>query len=233
MLQNKTTIRGILRWAQKMLISLLVYGVILFLSAGTLRWAAGWAYYGLNFLIQALSAVVLIPRRPEMIADRSEIRAGTKDWDRYLMPGVSVLGPLAIMITAGLDNRFGWSSAVPTALWIASIGVGFVCGMFVTWAMAHNSFFASTVRIQSERNQQVVRSGPYALVRHPGYLGSVLFDLAAPLILNSWWSFLPAGLTIVLIFIRTALEDRTLREELPGYADYAAVVRYRLIPCIW
>ncbi|HEX2953959.1 MAG TPA: isoprenylcysteine carboxylmethyltransferase family protein, partial [Bacillota bacterium] len=105
--------------------------------------------------------------------------------------------------------------------------------MFVLWAMYTNPFFATTVRIQNDRGQTVIQCGPYRLVRHPGYLGSIVFNLASPLALGSWWTFLPALFSIILIMIRTGLEDRTLRTELPGYPKYAATTRYRLFPGIW
>ena len=105
--------------------------------------------------------------------------------------------------------------------------------MFVLWAMASNPFFAATVRIQSERGQEVVSAGPYRLVRHPGYLGALVYNLAIPLVLGSLWTFIPALFTIALLVVRTALEDRTLQAELPGYAAYTAAVRRRLIPGLW
>ncbi len=105
--------------------------------------------------------------------------------------------------------------------------------MFVLWAMASNPFFATTVRIQEERGHAVVNQGPYQFVRHPGYFGSVIYTLTSPLVLNSFWAFIPATLTVILLIIRTGLEDRTLQGELPGYSAYATTTRYRLFPGIW
>jgi protein-S-isoprenylcysteine O-methyltransferase Ste14 len=99
--------------------------------------------------------------------------------------------------------------------------------------MSSNPYFSTTVRIQAERNHAVTNSGPYSLVRHPGYLGAILFDFVAPLALASWWAYLPALLTSVLIIVRTKLEDSTLQRELPGYVEYSASVRYRLFPGVW
>ena len=226
------TTRGIARWAGQIIVSALLAGAILFLSAGRLDWAAGWAFLGLNILTQVLSAVVLIPRQSEMLADRSQVRAGTKGWDRFFTPGILV-GTLAMFLTAGLDARFGWSSPAGAGTWLLGLGLALVCQLFVLWAMASNPFFALTVRIQDERGHTVVSRGPYRLVRHPGYLGSLLYTLVAPLALGSWWTFVPALLTGALIIIRTGLEDRTLQVELPGYADYAGRVRWRLVPGIW
>jgi protein-S-isoprenylcysteine O-methyltransferase Ste14 len=210
-----------------------IFAAVLFISAGRLDWIEGWAYLGLNLLTQVLCALVLIPRRPDLIAERSKTQDGTKAWDRFLAPGMAVLGPLAILITAGLDARYGWSAPIGRGLWESALALGLCCSLFVLWAMESNPFFAATVRIQEDRGHSVVSRGPYRLVRHPGYLGSVIFDLAAPLMLGSWWAILPVLLTIGVIVVRTGLEDRTLHEELPGYREYAVAVPYRLIPGIW
>lgn len=225
--------RGILRWTIQMTFGLLLYGTILFLAAGKVNWIVGWAYLGLNAITQILTTLVLVPRQPGMLAERSQVRQGTKGWDRFLAPAVALIGPLAIMVTAGLDSRFTWSPAVPSEFWLAGLALAFGCQMFVLWAMSSNPFFSTTVRLQTERSHTVTSSGPYSLVRHPGYLGAILFDFAAPLALASWWVFVPALLTNVLILVRTKLEDSTLQRELPGYSEYSALVRYRLFPGIW
>ena len=230
------TTRGILHWARQMIVALLLFGVVLFLAAGKLDWPNGWVYLGLNAFTQILSAIVLIPRRPDMLAERSKVREGTKPWDRILAPAIVIVGTLAVLITAGLDARFGWSasSGAVSGGWFAlGLAAAFASQMFVLWAMASNPFFAATVRIQDDRGQTVTSRGPYALVRHPGYAGALVYNLAIPLVLGSWWTYLPALATIALNILRTALEDRTLQAELPGYKEYAGRVRYRLIPGIW
>ncbi len=230
---NAETRRGILRWAWKMIAMVVVFGAILFASAGRLDWIEGWGYIGLSLFNLLMTAVVLVPKRPDLIAERSEVGAGTKNWDRVLAPAVAMLSPLAIMVTAGLDARFGWSPAIGAGWWALGLVLGAACGAFVVWAMASNPFFSGTVRIQEERGHRVVSGGPYRFVRHPGYLGSVIFNLAAPLALGSLWTYLPALLSIALIVVRTGLEDRTLQAELPGYAKYAESVRCRLVPGLW
>jgi protein-S-isoprenylcysteine O-methyltransferase Ste14 len=227
------TKRGVLRWAGQMIVALISAWVVLFLAAGRLDWTAGWVYLGMNFLTQALSAIVLLPRRPDMLAERSKVREGTKEWDRFYATAIVVFGTLAVLITAGLDARFGWSAPIGNSLWGLVLALAFGSQMFVLWAMAANPFFATTVRIQDERGHHVVSSGPYRLIRHPGYFGSLIYNLAIPLVLASWWTFLPALLTIVLLILRTRLEDRALQAELPGYSAYAAAVHYRLIPGVW
>ncbi len=225
--------RGVLRWAGQMTFALIVFGAILFLTAGRINWVVGWVYLGMNALTQALSAAILIPRRPDMLAERSKVREGTKPWDHVLTPAITLFGTLAVLIVAGLDARFGWTGPFNRGLWGGGLIVAFSSQMFVLWAMDSNPFFAATVRIQSDRNHSVVQNGPYRIVRHPGYLGSLIYNLAIPLALASWWTFIPALLTVILLIIRTVLEDRTLQAELPGYQEYASSARYRLVPGVW
>lgn len=225
--------QGIARWAGQMVAALVIFGTILFLAAGRLNWIAGWAYLGLNALTQILSAIVLIRRQGEMLAERSQVGAGTKNWDRILAPTIVIAGTLAVLVTAGLDARFGWSGTLTGWLFSAGIILAFLSQLFVLWAMANNPFFALTVRIQDDRGHTVINSGPYRLVRHPGNAGSVVYNLVIPFVLGSWWTYIPAILTAILIIIRTALEDRTLIEELPDYRTYANIIRYRLLPGIW
>lgn len=230
---NAGTTGGVARWAAQMIAALVIFGAILFLAAGRLDWLAGWAYLGLNALTQVLCAIVLIPRQADMLSERSQVREGTKNWDRFFTPAIVIVGTLAVLITAGLDERFGWSAPISMSLWVGGLALAFCSQMFVLWAMASNSFFATTVRIQNDRGHNVVSSGPYAFVRHPGYLGSIIFNLTLPLVLDSVWTLIPALLTIALIVARTSLEDQTLQDELPGYREYAMTVRYRLFPGIW
>jgi protein-S-isoprenylcysteine O-methyltransferase Ste14 len=225
--------RGIARWAGQMIAALVIFGAILFLAAGRLNWTVGWAYLGLNAFTQILSAIVLVRRQGEMLAERSQVRAGTKSWDRILAPAIVIAGTLAVLIIAGLDTRFSWSGNFDVRLWSAGFIIAFLSQIFVLWAMASNPFFALTVRIQDDRGQTVISSGPYRIVRHPGYAGSLLYNLVIPLALGSWWTFIPALLTAGLIIIRTGLEDRTLLAELPDYRTYAAQVGYRLFPGVW
>ncbi len=230
---NVETTRGILRWARQIGVMTVAFGVVLFLCAGKLNWAPGWAYLGINILSQVLSAAVLIPRQPGMLSERSKVREGTKSWDRVLTPLIVIVGTLAVMIVAGLDARFGWSKPFNSLLWGTGIILAFACQLFVLWAMASNPFFAATVRIQNDRDHRVISRGPYAIVRHPGYAGSLFYNLFIPLVLGSAWTYLPVILTLALLVIRTSLEDHTLQAELPGYAEYAAKVRHRLIPGVW
>ena len=232
--ESRTAIvNGVRRWAIQMIVSLFLFGALLFLLAGTLNWTAGWVYLGMNAVTQLLSAFILIPRQAGMLADRSQLHEGTKGWDRILVPAITIVGTLAVITTSALDVRFGWSQPVSTAVWVLAVALAFASQMFVLWAMVSNSFFATTVRIQSDRGHTVTSSGPYQFIRHPGYAGSLIYTLLVPLVLRSWWTFIPALIMIVLIIIRTRLEDQTLQAELPGHKEYASRVRYRLIPGVW
>ena len=157
---------------------------------------------------------------------------GTKRWD--IAWGV-VFGPIliSIYIVAGLDAvRFEWST-MSALFWPVGLIVFLAGTALFSWSMGVNPFFEKTVRIQTERGHRVIDTGPYAFVRHPGYLGFFGWCLSAPLLLGSWWAFVPAVLSVVGLVVRTALEDRTLREELEGYEAYSNRVPHRLLPGIW
>jgi protein-S-isoprenylcysteine O-methyltransferase Ste14 len=234
MVPNQTVhTRGVLAWIIQLIIATVTAGVLLFFSAGRLDWSGGWAFFGLNLFTQLLSAFILIPRRPDLLAERSQVRAGTKNWDRFFAPAVMLTGTVALIVTAGLDARLGWSKPINATLWWAALAIALAGQVFVLWAMYSNRFFATTVRIQEERGHQVVSEGPYRFVRHPGYAGSIIYTLAIPVVLGSWWTLIPAALTTVLLIARTYFEDRTLQAELPGYQGYAAHTPHRLIPGVW
>jgi protein-S-isoprenylcysteine O-methyltransferase Ste14 len=208
------------------------YGALLFLCAGTLRWLAAWAYLAVVTVVLAL-AVVLMKRNPELMAERRHPPADAKRWDRPLVLLIGALGPVALVVTCGLDRRFGWSPAIPAWWKAAGLALAGAGGMLTNWAIATNRFFSALVRIQRDRGHRVVDRGPYRLVRHPGYLGSVAYMAGAAAALGSLWGLLVAGLVTGAIVGRTALEDRTLRKELDGYEAYAQRVGYRLVPGIW
>jgi protein-S-isoprenylcysteine O-methyltransferase Ste14 len=169
---------------------------------------------------------------PEVWVARTRSHEGTKRWDKILL-GFFFTAVYAIVPVAALDDgRFHW---LPLPWWVCGLGyVLFLAGMgLVTWAEAVNKFFEVTVRIQTDRGQKVIDTGPYALVRHPGYVAGILFCVGTALSLGSVWALVPAGLASALLVLRTRWEDQTLQAELPGYKEYARRVRYRLIPGVW
>lgn len=210
--------------------------VSLFLAAGTWAWSWAWAYSAVSALGWAVLSVVVARENPELMNERGkrtkDMTVGTKRWDLILLSLYSLL-LFVTPLTAGLDYRNGWSaesSPVIKVIGLALLAIGFIP---LTWAMAANRFFEPTVRIQTQRGHQVADRGPYRFVRHPGYLGLVLHFLSLPIALGMWAALIPALVGVAVYVIRTALEDRTLQEELPGYAEFAQRTRYRLFPGIW
>jgi protein-S-isoprenylcysteine O-methyltransferase Ste14 len=224
---------GIIRWVITSFIFLLLVAASLFLSAGTINWQMAWFYLLLTSGILVIDALVLIRISPELLGERSRYQKGAKKWDQLLSRLMATIGPLIIWIVSGLDFRNSWSPQYPIWLVILSSGMIFAGSMLTLWAMASNRFFIGMVRIQDERGHTVINTGPYRLVRHPGYLGSLLYLLFTPIMLASFWGFIPAVLTCGVVFLRTYLEDITLLDELPGYEAYSAEIRYHLVPGIW
>jgi protein-S-isoprenylcysteine O-methyltransferase Ste14 len=213
------------------LFSVAITSACLFGSAGRFDWPGAWVLLGLNFL-GSLTSTAVLSRYPDLRAERANAKAG-KSWDKPIVAVVVFVGPVATWITAGLDTRFRWSADMPAWALPAGVIVAVPAAALIAWAIHSNRFFSAVVRIQKDRGHVVVENGPYRFVRHPGYTGMSAFTLATPFILNSRWALVPAILTAAASVLRTALEDRTLHNELEGYADYARRVRYRLAPPIW
>lgn len=217
--------------------------VVLYLSisltllacGGDVRW---WQAWGFSLLISAAGVGGRIwaeRRHPGLMAERyGSLKASdVKAWDRVLAPLMALSFSFPLVVVAGLDHRFGWSPVFPT--WLNAIGFLLIASgyAFAVWALVENRFFSSMVRIQLERGHAVCDSGPYRIVRHPGYAGNLLATPGIVLALSSVWTLVPAGIALVITVIRTVLEDRTLQEELPGYREYASRVRYRLFPGVY
>ncbi len=214
-------------------LSILLAAVALFGASGRLDWGWAWAYVGLAASIVLFNALILLPSRRDVIAERAGAGPGAKTWDKWLGGAASAVGSLIALVVAGLDTRFGWTGALPLRTHLIGAGCFAAGNLLLTWAMAVNPFFSTVVRIQRERGHTVVDRGPYRAVRHPGYVGWIAAAVAAPLLLGSASALAPAALGAGLMIARTALEDRTLRRELDGYEAYAGRVRYRLMPGLW
>lgn len=225
---------GITKRVGQLLIQALVLAVLLFLSAGRLDWLWGWVYLATFVLGVAINGAILWRKNPSLIAERAKgAQADTKGWDKVLTLAYGLLASLGLQLVAGLDQRFGWTPPLPQWLHLAGLGLSLLGYAFASWGMVENAYFATTVRIQEERGHSVCTTGPYRYVRHPGYAGWGLGFLSVPLLLGSLWALVPGVLAILLLVVRTALEDRTLQQGLPGYAEYARQTRYRLVPGVW
>ncbi len=230
---DQETSRLVTRWLIREIMGTIMVAVILFWSAGDWKWVWGWALVAVYALWVAANAILLIPRHPELLAERAQRNiAGMKSWDKTLV-GLIGIATLAKYVLAGLDIRNGWSAPMPVWVHISALllcAFGYALG---TWAMTENAYFSMVVRYQEDRGHRVCNTGPYRFVRHPAYIGTILFEVMVPFLLGSWWTLIPGGLVAVLTIIRTALEDKTLQEELPGYAAFTQETRYRLLPGVW
>jgi len=231
-MERKMDTKLIVRYAVRETMGLVVMGVALFWSAGRIDWWPAWASLAVMAAWITATAIVILRLNPGLLAERLGPRKGAKPWDTAIM---SILGltQLVRYIVAGLDQRYDWTGGMPLAAQIATLAVCALGYALAVWATAANTFFSQIVRLQPERGHTVVTGGPYRYVRHPAYIGAILYELAVPILLASWWAAIPSILGAILLILRTALEDRTLRAELTGYVDYARQVRHRLVPGIW
>jgi len=222
------------QWIRLIVVYLLI-PVILLICAGDLGWWQAWLYSLLILAAGIGGRMWAEQRHPGMMAERQNIEniQNAKTWDKVLAPLMAVSVGYPLVIVAGLDHRYSWSSEFP--LWLIVIGFVMISlgYAYAAWALAENRFFSSVVRIQTDRGHVVCDSGPYRFVRHPGYAGNILALFGIVLGLGSVWTLIPAAVASIIAVIRTVLEDQTLQEELPGYRDYARRVHFRLVPGIY
>ena len=222
------------QWAKLVAVYLFI-PLVLLVCGGDFGWWQAWLYSLLIFAVGIGGRILAELRHPGLLADRQskENIKSAKAWDKVLAPLMALSLAFPMVIVAGLDHRYGWSPASP--LWLIVIGfilitLGYA---FATWALIENRFFFSVVCIQVDRGHVVCDSGPYRIVRHPGYAGNIPPLLGIVLALSSVWTLIPAAVALIIMVIRTALEDQALQEELPGYREYTRRVRYRLIPGVY
>jgi len=222
---------------KQIVVSTVMMGVMMavfFTSAGRKDLPRAWLFFGAAFIYFVASTLAVYRFNPELLISRLTLkREGSKTWDEVLMRVANLTGMLLIPAVAGLDvGRYGWSGL--DLIYLVPGFALFVLGaVLITWAMIVNRYFESTVRIQEDRDHEVVSTGPYIIVRHPGYLSGILWMSSIPLIIGSLYTLIPVMIYSVMMILRTHLEDRTLRDELPCYSEYAERVRFRLIPWVW
>ncbi len=229
---EKTGRRGKILRALRIVLTLAFVIALIFVPAGTLKWPEAWILLVVYFVV--VTVVVLWWKRhaPDLLRERMSRKKEAKSWDKTLM-AVYTLILLVLLVVPGLDAvRFGWSKVPPVLKVLGFLGYAPAMALGL-WAMMENAFLSDVVRIQKDRGHTVCTTGPYRHIRHPMYTGVILFFLCLPLSLGSWYSFIPAAVIVALFVIRTALEDKTLKAELPGYAEYAERVRFRLVPGLW
>ena len=204
-----------------------LFGIVL-VSAGRLDLPWVWALMAVHATLLTTGYSLLDPTLGE-----ERVRPGPGATDAPLRRIIACL-LVAHLVVVGLDvGRFHWSGHIPLALRLAAL-VTFACGMaFSLWAMVVNRFFSSAIRLQSDRGHRVIDSGPYRVIRHPGYAGLLVSATAGGVVMGSWWSLLPLGLAFVVVLRRLIIEDAFLHRELEGYATYAGRVRYKLVPGLW
>jgi protein-S-isoprenylcysteine O-methyltransferase Ste14 len=210
------------------LVAVATTSVLLFLSAGTLFYWQGWIFMVLFFIPMALITAYLFKCCPELLKKRLD----TKE----KRPGQGILSKLfyiiicSIFVISGLDKRYSWSS-VPSVVVIAA-GIFFLVGYFFLFLVfKENKYLAHTIVVT--KDQQVVGTGPYSIVRHPMYLAELIMFIFAPVLLGSYWGIIPNALLIVILIVRILTEEQVLLEGLKGYSDYVQKTRHRLIPLIW
>jgi protein-S-isoprenylcysteine O-methyltransferase Ste14 len=209
-----------------------VWGGLLFWAAGTLSWTRGWVQVGLWIVTGATNLVILLWTNPDVIAARMKRQQTFAKFEKVMLP-LFVPAVLAIPVVAGLDAaRYAWTLLPLWAMWPGVI-VHVAGDAFMLWAMIVNPYLEGEVRIQTERGHRVITTGPYAIVRHPMYVGLILLLAGIPLLLGSSWVLLPVGVVVLLLVIRMVFEERLLRKELPGYEAFMLRTPHRLIPGVW
>jgi protein-S-isoprenylcysteine O-methyltransferase Ste14 len=216
----------------KQTFGMLLFFAVIFISAGRFIYWQGLVYVviGLFMFILSITALRL---DPDLMNERSNPGEGVKKWDKLIL-GLSFLATISMYIIAGLDSgRYQWSPDFHWSIYLLGIMLTFIGQLLFLIAQKQNKFFSTTVRIQTDRGHTVYESGLYKVVRHPAYLGSVIQTVGFPLIFGSVWSIIPVFILIIFLLTRTYLEDKTLKKELKGYAEYTSKTRYRLIPYLW
>ena len=209
--------------------------IILLLCGWDFSWWQAWVFFVLIVTAGIGGRIWAEHRHPGLLAERFKTfkAQDVKSWDKIIAPLMALSLSFPLVIVAGLDHHFTWSPLFP--IWMNLLGFVLITFgyAFAAWALIENRFFMSLVRIQKDREHEVCNSGPYRIVRHPGYAGNIFALPGIVLALGSVWTLIPVVIAVIIAVIRTELEDRTLQEELKGYKEYVQRVRYKLIPGIY
>lgn len=228
--KHKFTLRVIIQ----LVLYLFFFPMLPLLLSGRWDWWEAW-FYALSCMLSfAVSRLLVARKYPDLLAERGKFleHENTQPWDKILAPLVG-LGGNVVPLVVGLEAYYGQVQTFSLPLKLAAITFFLTGYAWGSYALLENRFFSGMVRLQTDRGHQVVSGGPYRFMRHPGYIGALLTYLAIPVFMDSVWAFLPVVLFLVVLVVRTRLEDNFLQAELPGYKEYAQQVRYRLIPGIW
>ncbi len=227
--ENKVDVPALKKKLGRMyVLALAVLGLMLFLPAGTLRFWEAWAYLAILFIPMAGVGIYFFKHDPEVMERRLRTREKEKTQKKFSLAGFVLFAAAFLII--GFDRRWDWSAVPLVLVVIADVMVALGYGIFVL-VIRENRFLLRVVEV--EAGQNVISSGPYAVVRHPMYAGVLLLYLFTPLALGSFWALIPFGLIAALFPIRILNEERVLLRDLDGYADYMKKTRFRLIPGIW
>lgn len=220
----------------KFVIRMSLFAVALMWPAGTWYWWEAWVIVALWTVYGVVMTPYLLRHDPALLAERMKLvplHKEQKSWDKKIMLLFFIAG-IALYLVPGFDVvRYGWSEPLPLWMRIAAMLIHIPSFILLAWVMRENTYLAQVVKIDTERDHKVISTGPYALVRHPMYTVIIVLSFAVPVALGSRYACLLAVFLTILLIIRTYPEDRTLHDELQGYAEYAMQTRYRLIPGIW
>ncbi|HEX3007296.1 MAG TPA: isoprenylcysteine carboxylmethyltransferase family protein [Bacteroidales bacterium] len=216
----------------KQMLGTCLFFAVIFISAGHFCYWQGIVYVLIGIVMLVLNYTIL-RLDPDLLSERSKPGEGVKKWDKMIL-GFSFLSTIGMYVVAGLDSgRYHWSPSFHYGVYLSGMLLTALGQLIFLIAQKQNKFFSSTVRIQTDRGHTVCESGLYKIVRHPAYMGSFIQATGFPMLFGSLWSIIPVSVSIVLLLLRTYLEDHVLKDELAGYSDYALKTRFRLIPYVW
>ncbi len=232
MRNNNEVRQGAVKYLARLLLQRAVGVGLFYIAAGTFNDIRSAVNLALYLVASVIAGIIMYSGHQETLYERGKKQDNTKGWDKLLLPIYVLLAYMGIYVVAGLSVRFRWNTLPMVWFYVGTV-LYLISSVFSVWPVSENKHFEATARIQGNRSQTVVTTGPYRIVRHPGYMGIVLWAVASALMFGTLAVGVVAGVIIATISIRTYLEDMMLKTELPGYADYAKIVRYRLIPFVW